>query len=114
MLMRYLPHIAIRVSNIFQRAGPASALVADAAVFEIRRCDSLRCERSAQVPSMIQGVFVAPEAAVNADRNRMRTFRLGQTKVKELRCVRSISHARIGGRGCQVENVFSGHGQLLD
>src|SRR5579859_1452235 len=63
MLGRVLHEIVVGGADVGEGAGPASAIVAHAAVFEIGGGDAFCRQRGAEVAGMIEIVFGAPVAA---------------------------------------------------
>ena len=59
------------VTNIGKSSGPAAAFIAYAAVFDIPGSDATSSQGSTEVTGMGKIIFVAPEAAVDVDNDRM-------------------------------------------
>ena len=59
-------------ANVGERAGPASSIVTDAAVFEVGGCKSPGGESRAEMACVIEVVFGAPEASMNVGDQRIR------------------------------------------
>ena len=68
---RDLCHEAKTVTNIGKSSGPAAAFIAYAAVFDIPGSDATSSQGSTEVTGMGKIIFVAPEAAVDVDDDRM-------------------------------------------
>src|ERR1700687_1894326 len=89
-------------ADIGEGSGPGSAIVADAAVFEVGRRQSFCGKSCAQMSSMFEVVFSAPESSVNVHDKGIRCLALffggRQTQIEKLVGVRAIGEPRVGSR----------------
>src|ERR1700688_4463603 len=96
MLRCALHEEAVGGTDVGEGAGPASAVVAHPAVFEVGGGHASCGERGAKVASMIEIVFGAPETAVNVEDDRKRSFLiLWQTQVQKLIRFRAVGQALV-------------------
>src|ERR1700722_4632726 len=72
--VRILQNEIISGANVGESTGPASAIVTDAAVFEVGGCNSSGSERRAKMTCVIQVVLSAPETSMNVDDQGVRGF----------------------------------------
>src|ERR1017187_10912090 len=88
-------------TDIGEGAGPGPAFVANAAVFEVGRCQSFGGESRAEVACVVEIVFGAPISPVDVDDKGIAwlAFFFGgrQTQIEKLVCVRTVGEARVGG-----------------
>lgn len=110
--MRVLNKKVVGRPDVGKCARPASAIVADAPVFQIGSCQSPGGERGTEMPGMIKIVSGAPVAAVDVDDQRMRRRGLSfgrKTQVEKLIGIGAVREANIGLRRLPIENVTT-HG----
>ena len=108
MRLRILDEKLVCRADICERAGPSAAVIADAAIFEVRCGQSFRCQRGAQMPRMIEIVFRAPISSVDVDHEAdgLRFFWRGQPQIEELVWIRSVREPEIGWRRRLRQDVF--------
>src|ERR1039457_2874200 len=103
-------------TDIGEGAGPGSAFVANAAVFEVGRCQSFGGESRAEVACVVEIVFGAPISPVDVDDKGITwlAFFFGgrQTQIEKLVCVGTVGEARVGRRRLQSEDIVR-HGEEL-
>src|ERR1700687_3251556 len=97
-------------ADIGEGSGPGSAIVADAAVFEVGRRQSFCGKSCAQMSSLFEVVFSAPESSVDVNDQGIRCLALffggRQTQIEKLVGVRAIGEPRVGSRWWHGENVI--------
>jgi hypothetical protein len=110
VLARILHKKIVGCANVGERRGPRAAFIPDAAVFEVRRHKSLRCERRAQVPGMIEIVASPPISTVNVDDEGRWAcaFVFRRTQIEKLIRIGPVADSRVGRRWGESENVV-GH-----
>src|ERR1700722_1777656 len=109
MLAGVLQQKTIGRSDVGEGAGPASAFVADAAGFQVRRRQPPLSKRGERVPGVFKFVLRPPESAmdVNHQRRWSVVFLSGRRKseIDELIRIGAVSEARISGRRRESEEV---------
>src|ERR1700687_4658015 len=103
-------------ADIGEGAGPRSAIVADAAVFEVGGRQASGGKSCAEMSRMIEVIFGAPESSVDVNDQGIRWLALffgrRQTQIEKLVGVRAIGEPRVGSRRWHGENVI-GHRTLI-
>src|ERR1700748_1055741 len=62
--------IPIRCTQVLESSRPASAIISDSPVFEMRACQAFRRQRRTEMTVVLEVVFRAPETAMNVDDQR--------------------------------------------
>src|ERR1700687_4600303 len=97
-------------ADIGEGAGPRSAIVADAAVFEVGGRQASGGKSCAQMSRMIEVIFGAPESSMDVNDKGIRrlAFFFGgrQTQIEELVGIRPVGEPRVGTRRWHGENVI--------
>src|ERR1700722_184564 len=109
MLACVLQQKTIGRSDVGEGTGPASAFIADAAVFQVRRRQSPLSKRGAKVARVFKIVLRPPESAmdVNHQRRWSVVFLSGRrtSEIDELIGIGAETEARISGRRRESEEV---------
>src|SRR5436190_3148840 len=95
--------------DVLERARPAAAIVADAAVLEAPGRHSRSRERRTDGPDVPLAIFRGPAAAVDHDRDGMGPRSTRNPQLAELLRPRPVRDARIGGRGLEGEHLLERH-----
>jgi len=103
------PQSVVRAADIFKRAGPSAARIADAPVLNIPCGHSVFFERIAEVACIGKIVPGPPKAAVNEEHNGMRAFPRGHTDIDELIWVLAVRQSQIGVRRFLIQCIFARH-----
>ena len=104
-----LPNETIGRADIVEGPGPSAAGVSNAPIFKVKSRDARSSERLAQVARVCQTILCAPEATVNIQQNRMRSFGERQPHLEDLVWIRAIGGTVIGRRLRFAENIFGRH-----
>src|SRR5690348_11103827 len=81
------------VGRVFERSGPAAAVVADPPVLERPCREAALGERRGEGADVGDVVLGAPAAAVDHDRDRERTFALRHLQLAELERIGAVGDA---------------------
>ena len=97
------------VADVFEGAGPTSAGVADATVFDVPGGEACGGQGSAEMSGVGEIVPGAPEASMDVHHHREWAFSFGQAKLGKLIGVGAVGEASVGGRWREGEDVVGGH-----
>lgn len=109
--MRDLREKAVTVGNVFKRAGPAAARIADAPIFHVPGGASFASQRGTQMASVQEVILSAPESSVDIHNYRKRggLFSIGEAKIAKLIPVVPIGKPLGCGWRSKSQDIF-GHG----
>jgi hypothetical protein len=102
---RQLGQVRATGRDVWQRARPAAAGLADAAVFDAPRRIASRRERRAQMPDVQLVILRPPEPAVEHDDRRVRPVPSRQSQIAELCLFRPIRNTLVRRRRRPVQDL---------
>src|SRR5579862_1303463 len=112
MVLRYFGQMLRAGADVVQGAGPTTAGLADAAVFEIPGGESGGSEGGAEMAGVAEIVGGAPVTAVQENDGGVRTFVFGDAEVAELIGVGAVGDAGVGrGRREFQDGLREGGGE---
>ena len=80
---------------VVEGAGPPAALLASTSILDVGGGEAFQAQGDAEMPGVGKGTALPPEAAMDHDRERMRTGGHGPAKIDELGDVCAVGQAGV-------------------